>query len=368
VELVKRKCLQCYKIFFTPPGWGSGKFCSVRCYHEHGRITRKCAECGKKFVRPKSHRSLFDCCSRRCLHKKRMRECRVNLKCPQCHKKFWIPRGILQRARKKRTGRRRIMERFCSLRCRRRWYTPKERRCLLCKKKFWVRRCVLRAGGGKYCSYACYTNYRNKKRPHRQKKASRPCKKCGKAIFRYPSQFKQGKGQFCSRACHMAKRAEKERVSKICKKCGKRFTIAKGRLRFVPAKYCSKKCAGEALKNKVPCKCPMCNADFERIPSRLKRGVTYCSSFCESVARKIGSAAAGRARMVYTPELLQSLLNPDSAMCLFPDCQRSRAKRARAWALCKVHLWRMNHALRRRRQSRERFIQEAGLAASVNID
>ena len=165
---VKRKCKQCGKEFFIIPSKamkGRGKFCSIKCRREYGKIRRSkvkkvCEYCGKIFYAPypQVEKGKGNFCSRKCLTDYQ-KGIRIKKVCQFCGKVFYIIP-----ARQRASG------------------------------KF----------AGKYCSRECSDKGRAGSGSTRWQgdNIKRVCKTCGKIFFVRPSKLKNSRGKFCSRRCN----------------------------------------------------------------------------------------------------------------------------------------------------------------------
>jgi len=68
--------------------------------------------------------------------------------------------------------------------------------CEICSKEFYTKPSHLKRGWGKFCSIICRTK-------GQLRGQDRPCKTCGKLIWKNPTDLKKSKSQnfFCSKSC-----------------------------------------------------------------------------------------------------------------------------------------------------------------------
>ncbi len=357
----KLTCLECGEQFTVEPRReNSAKFCSSKCYNANRNSRSKvpCVGCGKEFCFRTKHPKKSGCCSWKCFSRVRRRNSLVSIKCTQCGKKFKIRKLILEKPRIRKASF------FCSPKCRRLYRAKKKRCCLHCKKIFWVTAWAARSGGGKYCSQKCRGDYKKLHPPSHPRKEKRPCKNCGKPVERYLSQFKAGRGNFCSRECQWVQRsakAEQERILVSCEQCGKKIRKTKSRIeisaRLGRNFYCSRNCIKKAFQNKVERNCWVCGTVFEVVPSR--GDAKYCSEKCLKWGNAAQASLLGRRRGVYTPELLNSLLQIDNpGTCKFPNCGMPRSSKAGEWACCDSHWKKVMRSIQGKRRRREHILQK----------
>jgi len=118
----------------------------------------------------------------------------------------------------------------------------KEKRiCKRCGKEFEIYSCLVRVGGGKYCSRKC-TNF------HIEKK----CIYCGKQYK--VRRNRKDISKYYSTSCHTKHQHELSVQKRICKNCGKEFFISTGRLNSGKGQYCSLFCANQSPIRKKHCK------------------------------------------------------------------------------------------------------------------
>jgi len=168
----KRKCKVCGKEFLTYSAWitkGGGKFCSDKCKRIGSRKRKK-------------------------------------MQCQMCGKEFYVVSCYIKRGGGK----------FCSRKCCDKWRSNSEkgeknpywkggkvkRICEICGKEFLIRPCIVKRGGGKFCSRKCMSiNMQGKKNPHWKSKIKKVCLTCGREFYVIPSRIKRGGGKFCSKSC-----------------------------------------------------------------------------------------------------------------------------------------------------------------------
>ena len=346
---MQKPCLYCG----TSPLNKGGKYCSIACYHADASVDVICSNCSKPFRHLKSRvkklRKIF--CSRSCRRAKSLKDCYTSSQCKQCKNRFTLQRRFKGK------------KLFCSPQCRRTYFAPKEQKCYLCKKTFLVKPCEK---GRKFCSLRCRSNHASKISKRQLQKKQRPCKWCGKLVTRYPSQFRAGRGKYCSRRCYGLHKSELQRATRLCEVCNNPFTFLKNRLKRFAHKhrYCSWYCYSKSLEKKVEIECLICGAKFRTIPARVKNGkTTYCSADCAYFARKMPKVNMSRS-MIYTPEFLRMLLmSTQGNICSFPGCNtpRSPSLRKSRWNTCANHARRINASLKGRWHRREAALRENGL-------
>ncbi len=350
-EPILKLCQHCHK---KPAKSENGKYCSTECYHLNRSVLRRCLNCRKAFRCPRSatDRGWGKYCSRKCHYARRNRESRTPADCLGCGKKFLVYKKWEERTK------------FCSRRCRRKYYALRERTCVHCKRVFYVRRHTVEKEGGKFCTLKCRSQFASASSKARLQKTSRPCRECGKPVQRYPSQFRQGKGRFCSRKCYALYRSMAGRICRTCPQCNKPFSFPKNRMRWRPPKYCSKECAHEALRNHEMRPCFICGRPFKCIPARAAQSAKYCSVDCAYLARKWTQRQAALKFMIYTPEILCMMASVSDETCSFPGCEAPRSvyrNRYHVWNACRYHRQRIGQALRERRRRREAILSSFNL-------
>jgi hypothetical protein len=85
----------------------------------------------------------------------------------------------------------------------------------------------------------------------------RTCAHCGDAFMAYPHQVNAGGGLFCSRACYVAGGRRRtgdpvNTLSRACEWCGQAFSVPRSTLAHDPARYCSKPCYFAAWRAGAP--------------------------------------------------------------------------------------------------------------------
>ena len=316
---IRYKCLnsKCNRIFCVPPSRASKtkvKFCSNECKWSHGRVKLTCKQCKRKFIlrRSLSKNRMF--CSNQCKIK-HYRCSRVLIECKRCGKKLSVNKH--------------------------------------------------RAKTIKFCSSFCFNQYRSKDPQGNTHPYTQPCKNCGKSVQRYPSQFRGGRGRFCSIKCrskHRSKIFMEERIKRNCLTCKKEFLSRKSRVKYGEAKFCSKACANKGLEDHEIHKCIVCETPFKTTPYRIKQeNHRYCSDFCRILMWNINHLNRG----IYTPEFLRFLGEADTESCPFPPlCSNPRvAKKTRTnpWRLCIYHAKKVNHAVWERHIRRQRILEKEDL-------
>jgi hypothetical protein len=117
--------------------------------------------------------------------------------------------------------------------------------CEECGKEFEKFPAIIKSGGGRYCSIECKGKAASKKyigeKSHFWKggKITRICKACGIEFKKSPSDTKNGKGQYCSKACMIKALSAYE--TRICEECRKEYKTKES-----TQKYCSRMCMGKA--------------------------------------------------------------------------------------------------------------------------
>lgn len=116
----------------------------------------------------------------------------------------------------------------------------------------------------------------------RNAKFSHPCKQCGKVFPVFPARLRQGKGNYCSKACaFLARKSERRELQ--CKKCGVTFEAAMDHGKW-PI-YCSKACFGTDAIRPADKNCLHCGKGFTAIRSTNAKSDDgrrlYCSVECK---------------------------------------------------------------------------------------
>lgn len=226
------------------------------------------------------------------------------------------------------------------------------RLCEYCKKK------PLPPYAKRFCSMRCHKKYEHTRSEKELEKASRPCGYCKKLVQRYPSQFAQGRGKYCSKACMHQRRSEEGRATRTCQQCKRKFTIEKKRIQFRPAKFCSRQCSDKALENHEMRLCFVCGSPFKVIPYRSKTA-KCCSKNCRNILRLITGQERGLRKMIYTPGFLRMLRSHHGIDCGFSimGCMEPKSTNSRTvWNSCRKHNALLTHALGERRRRREKEI------------
>ncbi len=219
----------------------------------------------------------------------------------------------------------------------------------------------------KFCSLRCNGKYLSKKSRERLLKSRRPCKQCRKLVQRYPSQFRIGRGKFCSRFCANKNKSERGRAWRMCLKCETPFSFQKSRLYNPSArnryKFCSKKCANESLKKRLKVICSICGTKFE-LPKCRVCSTNQCSRFCANKAKLTMGEKAAFEQTLYTPQFLRALMEPDE-FCRFPGCYELCVKKhfnmKFRLSLCYHHRRNIRSALYIRRRKRNLILRQEGL-------
>ncbi len=119
--------------------------------------------------------------------------------------------------------------------------------CKKCGKEFKQRkRYDASRSDQEFCSRSCYQSYRAKHAG--EARLALPCDRCGKILYRWPSQINDS-GNYCSKSCanganHAVAQERRNRpvpsTTKKCFRCGKEFQVFPYRQKT--AKYCSQEC------------------------------------------------------------------------------------------------------------------------------
>ena len=162
--------------------------------------------------------------------------------------------------------------------------------CKTCGKEFEVIKSQKEKGGGKFCSKECYDKFQNQK-------VAVKCCKCGKVIYKKPSQLK--KENFCSVLCANQYGAlkRKQRVKKQCKYCGQEYEVKK--YQENTSSFCSRECLNKWLsihnsgennsryKKRILIKCDYCGKDFYEQQYKIDKSEThFCSKECKDEYHK----------------------------------------------------------------------------------
>lgn len=316
---IRCKCLnsRCNKIFYVTPVRAKKtkvKFCSYECKWFYGRTSITCKGCKKKFVVAKSTSDKRKFCSSKCNKKHKYK--RIVVKCKRCRRDSSVTKS--------------------------------------------------RSKNIKFCSAFCCYQYRNNDSQGNHSPYDQPCKNCKKPVKRYPSQFKTGRGRFCSKKCTSEYRVRgfmEKRIKRICGSCKKEFSALKCRVECGEAKFCSKICASKGLENHEMRECAVCGNPCKRVSCRIKKTKTFfCSDFCRKL---MFNSYSPNARGVYTPDFLRFLSESTAESCPFPpSCSSLRAfkkTKTNPWRLCRYHAKRIDHALRMRRERRQEILRDEGL-------
>ena len=152
--------------------------------------------------------------------------------------------------------------------------------CLVCNKEIPIHSCVVKNGGGKYCSQTCYRN-------RIKIKAERTCQYCGKVFKVFPSRIRDGRGKFCSKECSW----QGGNVDRVCQICGDHFRVSPSRIRRDEGKYCSQECFGKGLS--LVLKGRKHTEESKRKMSLALKGKKK-KSFSEEHRRKLGLVNKGK--------------------------------------------------------------------------
>lgn len=113
-----------------------------------------------------------------------------------------------------------------------------------CKKPFYSHPQRTANGYGKYCSHACYMDYRKK-----QSGGMHACENCGKEIYVTHRDRAKGWGRFCSKPCRAEttkklalEKAVAEGVSRTCPQCGKIWKLKYSLRKQRTSAYCTLEC------------------------------------------------------------------------------------------------------------------------------
>lgn len=277
---VEQTCLTCEKKFLAYPREvekGGGKFCSRECrirYQKRNTIQRSCLVCGTAIeVKFSARKDEGKFCSRKCHSEYRLSQ-RIAIECRWCKTIFRTPSNPNRQRR------------FC----------------------------------GWFCYCAWNTNVLVSASQEILKNAVRPCKRCGKLLVRYSSQFAQGRG-----------------------------------------KYCSKACANAAKIRKVSLRCAFCRKQFLRSRNRIYGALQYCSNAC----RLFSSGQRIQSMTIYTPGLLSLMSMHRGSHCAFPGCTELQASGEKnRWHACVLHRDNIYNSLRIREKNREKVLFRYGLGST----
>lgn len=107
---------------------------------------------------------------------------------------------------------------------------------------------------------------------------TKPCEECGEPFETWPSL--ESSTKFCSRACRTAFRNRRREVT--CERCGVTF-LAHGPARASAARFCSMECTSEARR--VEMRCDHCGQLFTKQRCHVRKS-NYCSSPCAAEASR----------------------------------------------------------------------------------
>ena len=143
-------------------------------------------------------------------------------------------------------------------------------------------------------STSCYCVYNGTMKEAEVAKVKLTCAACGKVFERFPSDVKNNKNNFCSRACR-TDFYKKGHVERTCKQCGKKFSVYRSALEKSNASgnFCCRKCYNEYQKTlvgpknvsyrRIATKCYTCGKPIAVTPSKMKEYEHhFCSVACRS--------------------------------------------------------------------------------------
>jgi 5-methylcytosine-specific restriction endonuclease McrA len=157
------------------------------------------------------------------------------------------------------------------------------RTCEVCGKEFQAPPCLVKIGGGRFCSLACKgMASRGKPTWNKGDKMQRVCKQCGASFEVVPSAMSNGSGSFCSHACYAE--SLRKPVEHVCENCGAAFV----RTPSEDARYCSRACMIEHCRGAnhptyigpVALTCKHCGKSFTVPRTRRYKNHPYCSDPC----------------------------------------------------------------------------------------
>ena len=154
--------------------------------------------------------------------------------------------------------------------------------CGQCGRHFRVRPVTVKIGKGKFCSAACYQQFR------RASLQWRGCLQCGKSFTIRSSQVKKGRGKFCSKACYDV--AQRCSICRNCEWCGTQFVAFPSTIREGKGRFCSYVCGRLAMRTRLWQTCAYCGVAFEAIPARNQR---FCSPPCFAESRRRADDTTG---------------------------------------------------------------------------
>lgn len=120
------------------------------------------------------------------------------------------------------------------------------------------------------------------------------CHFCGREYVPNPTDYKRGRGRFCSMGCWFDYRREQDvikgrRLNLECLNCSSPFTTTKKETEKGGGRFCSSKCATEYHVNqgtrkiaKLKKTCQECGKEYETYPSKPHR--KFCSRSCAAVS------------------------------------------------------------------------------------
>lgn len=125
----------------------------------------------------------------------------------------------------------------------------------------------------------------------------RVCRQCGIGFLAQPDRINAGGGLFCSKACFGA--SCDKRTPKACVSCGTVFSDKPS----ARDKFCSRNCANTGRGKRPPtyidCVCQNCGAAFSVTKHMVSRGKRlFCTSDCARIGSRIDPAAMYHKRVI----------------------------------------------------------------------
>jgi len=132
------------------------------------------------------------------------------------------------------------------------------------------------------------------------------CANCGDTFRRYKSDiYEPAENHFCCKDCHVEYQKSEEKkpeecaaytggkVELTCETCGKNYERYPSKAKRGKGTYCSRKCAGKANSKERDTECYVCGNIIDKMPSRLNRGQedNVCSKECK--AKLISEKSSG---------------------------------------------------------------------------
>jgi len=228
------------------------------------------------------------------------------------------------------------------------------RRCLSCSKALSVPFGRFKRGLGKYCSRDCKETHKN---------AEISCENCGIifVVTRYAARKRRFCNHQCANAFNIIKAAERmDNRACPCGVCGSPVKRYPSQFAQGNGKYCSWLCKSEARRDRIRVRCVCCGREVIKIKSNLSR-LNFCDQRCSQSYLRDHPV-----RLRYTPELLAGLLGQGGTLCSFPGCFEPRVKSRREtarwnpWGLCRLHAKRVYTSLHMRQKYREAIIEQLG--------